>query len=73
MVTHNPNLTSYASRVITMLDGKIASDTKAKNRVARDKAPKVSLNQKLRNLKTDTATKKSKTTKKSTKKKVTTS
>lgn len=73
MVTHNPNLTSYASRVITMLDGKIASDTKAKNRVARDKAPKVSLNQKLRNLKTDTATKKSKATKKSTKKKATTS
>ena len=29
MVTHNPNLTSYASRVITMLDGQIASDTKA--------------------------------------------
>lgn len=28
MVTHNPNLTSYASRVITMLDGKIASDTR---------------------------------------------
>ena len=28
MVTHNPNLTSYASRVINMLDGKIASDTK---------------------------------------------
>ena len=28
MVTHNPNLTSYASRVITMLDGTIASDTK---------------------------------------------
>lgn len=28
MVTHNPNLTSYASRVITMLDGQIASDTK---------------------------------------------
>lgn len=27
MVTHNPNLTSYASRVIHMLDGKIASDT----------------------------------------------
>lgn len=26
MVTHNPNLTSYASRVIRMLDGKIASD-----------------------------------------------
>ncbi len=28
MVTHNPNLTSYASRVINMLDGKIASDIK---------------------------------------------
>ncbi len=28
MVTHNPALTSYASRVIHMLDGRIASDTK---------------------------------------------
>lgn len=28
MVTHNPNLTTYASRVIHMLDGKVASDTK---------------------------------------------
>lgn len=28
MVTHNPSLTSYASRVIHMLDGKIASDQK---------------------------------------------
>ncbi len=28
MVTHNPNLTTYASRVITMLDGRIDSDTK---------------------------------------------
>jgi putative ABC transport system ATP-binding protein len=28
MVTHNPRLTTYASRVITMLDGKIDSDTK---------------------------------------------
>lgn len=28
MVTHNPNLTSYASRVIKMLDGRIASDNK---------------------------------------------
>lgn len=26
MVTHNPELTSYASRVITMLDGKISTD-----------------------------------------------
>lgn len=30
MVTHNPGLTSYASRVIKMLDGKIASDIKIK-------------------------------------------
>lgn len=29
MVTHNPDLTAYASRVIHMLDGQIASDTKA--------------------------------------------
>lgn len=28
MVTHNPDLTTYASRVIKMIDGKIASDTK---------------------------------------------
>ncbi len=28
MVTHNPRLTSYASRIITMLDGKIDTDTK---------------------------------------------
>ena len=27
MVTHNPNLTTYATRVITMLDGKINTDT----------------------------------------------
>ncbi|QQS21762.1 ABC transporter ATP-binding protein [Candidatus Saccharibacteria bacterium] len=30
MVTHNPGLTSYASRVINMLDGRIASDTRIK-------------------------------------------
>lgn len=28
MVTHNPNLTSYATRVINMLDGHVASDIK---------------------------------------------
>ena len=28
MVTHNPDLTSYASRVITMLDGKIDTDSR---------------------------------------------
>jgi len=31
MVTHNPNLTTYASRVITMLDGQIDTDSKAAN------------------------------------------
>lgn len=29
MVTHNPDLTTYASRVITMIDGKIDTDSKA--------------------------------------------
>ena len=28
MVTHNPRLTTYSSRVITMLDGQIDTDTK---------------------------------------------
>ena len=28
MVTHNPRLTTYASRVITMIDGTIDTDTK---------------------------------------------
>jgi len=28
MVTHNPSLTTYASRVITMIDGRIHTDTK---------------------------------------------
>lgn len=32
MVTHNPEITSYANRVITMLDGKIDTDEKIKNR-----------------------------------------
>ena len=31
MVTHNPRLTTYASRVITMLDGQIDTDTKTNN------------------------------------------
>lgn len=45
MVTHNPRLTTYASRVITMLDGKIATDTsnewqgKGKNKSDSDKRP----------------------------------
>jgi putative ABC transport system ATP-binding protein len=32
MVTHNPRLTTYASRVITMIDGKINTDTAAPHR-----------------------------------------
>lgn len=42
MVTHNPNLTTYASRVIHMLDGKIASDTKTQIPVEVS-SPKVSM------------------------------
>ena len=45
MVTHNPNLTSYASRVINMLDGKIASDTQIKVDMRdADKLVKIPLN-----------------------------
>lgn len=44
MVTHNPALTSYATRVINMLDGKIASDTKIKVVAADDGAVKIPLN-----------------------------
>lgn len=43
MVTHNPRLTSYASRVITMLDGQIDTDTK----VVIDLADKALQNTKL--------------------------
>lgn len=32
MVTHNPRLTTYASRVITMLDGRIDTDTQTKKK-----------------------------------------
>lgn len=34
MVTHNPELTAYATRVITMIDGKIDTDTKNKKKIA---------------------------------------
>lgn len=44
MVTHNPALTSYATRVINMLDGKIASDTKIKVTVQDDAPTKIPLN-----------------------------
>lgn len=42
MVTHNPDLTTYASRVIHMLDGKIHTDTKIPIQVEKP-AAKVSL------------------------------
>ena len=50
MVTHNPNLTSYATRVIHMLDGKIDTDVKT---VADEDLPdriKVNFHSKKRNL-----------------------
>lgn len=43
MVTHNPNLTTYASRVIHMIDGTIASDTKVPV-IAEDPTSKKPLN-----------------------------
>lgn len=49
MVTHNPNLTSYASRVINMLDGQIASDRQiAVNTDEADEVTVVTLNRKLK-------------------------
>jgi putative ABC transport system ATP-binding protein len=54
MVTHNPNLTSYASRVINMLDGKIASDTKIKVDTGdADTETRIPLNRKLKQAKTE--------------------
>jgi putative ABC transport system ATP-binding protein len=38
MVTHNPSLTTYATRVITMLDGKINTDTKSETKSAKQKS-----------------------------------
>ena len=46
MVTHNPELTSYASRIIQMKDGKIAKDS-AKQPAARIKHKKRALNSQL--------------------------
>lgn len=72
MVTHNPNLTSYASRVINMLDGKIASDTQVcANTKASDKLVKIPLSHKRAQKKSDKLkkTKKTKETVKKTAKK----
>lgn len=61
MVTHNPELLSYASRVITMLDGKIDTDKKNNQHIFMHKLP---VPEKDRPPKTH----KSKKTKRSTKK-----
>ena len=43
MVTHNPALTTYASRVITMLDGRIDTDTKTPRATKKPSTAKVRL------------------------------
>jgi putative ABC transport system ATP-binding protein len=57
MVTHNPRLTTYASRVITMLDGKIDTDT-AIQEEAKESAPKIPLGQPAKASKQDRQSKK---------------
>jgi len=52
MVTHNPNLTTYASRVITMLDGKIDTDTKDIEIAEKKPSKKVALNERREKKKT---------------------
>jgi len=68
MVTHNPSLTSYASRVINMLDGKIASDTHIRIDTGDiDTVTKIPLNRhspKTKNAKTTKAAKPARKTKK---------
>jgi len=62
MVTHNPRLTTYASRVITMLDGQIDTDTKvvtdlAEEALKNSKLPKKTRINKRRQNKTARASK----------------
>lgn len=47
MVTHNPELTSYASRIIQMKDGRIASDSARRKKVEK-KGKKIALNSHLK-------------------------
>ncbi len=74
MVTHNPNLTSYASRVINMLDGRVASDKKIRVSAVSD-VQKITLRTpkktKAEEKPTKKATSKKKSTKTATKKRVT--
>ena len=37
MVTHNPELMAYATRIITMFDGKIDTDEKVDNSIIQEK------------------------------------
>ena len=48
MVTHNPNLTTYASRVITMLDGQVDTDTKDVTQKLEQTTDKTSISKKRR-------------------------
>lgn len=70
MVTHNPDLTSYASRVIHMLDGKIASD-KTIRVIASSSADTITLRRPRKTTATGAATTKSKRAVKKASKKAT--
>lgn len=51
MVTHNPNLTTYATRVITMLDGQIDTDSSVPRERITDKTGKRAMNGTVKSLK----------------------
>jgi putative ABC transport system ATP-binding protein len=51
MVTHNPNLTTYATRVITMLDGRIDTDTATRQEPAPRYSKKRPMNDKKKPVK----------------------
>lgn len=68
MVTHNPDLTTYADRIITMLDGKI--DTDSKKRVIKNTKSITIKEPETKNNKKSTTVKLKKTIKKTKKDKV---
>lgn len=53
MVTHNPDLTSYASRIIQMKDGHIAKDSATKKNGSKKKSKKRSLNSYVKKVASD--------------------
>ncbi len=67
MVTHNPDLTSYASRVIRMLDGRIDSDTKTPRATKPATAPKKRLDATMASSEKKPAKKRTRKTKKANK------